>query len=740
MTKKVIDITRVVLGLEKEFNKSITDAIYNEIFLSEFEYNLIQLPIFSRLKRIKQLGPVNNIYFCANHTRFEHSIGTLEITWRMLKHLLKNNSEIFNELSENELESYVKLIRICALLHDLGHGSYSHALEESLKYLGISFDHDLITLFLVGKEIKELKKQDSELLEILLKSSRIRKNRDKLLQYLSSMFSEEEGKKWLERIPLILTEDEMEIYQVASQKHRKFLSLFNKLIKGDFGSDRLDYLFRDTNETGIGYRPNLDEVISSLTVCEFKQCEFNDCSNAESIKQSYPLLAIAVKRDTISSAEFLLASRLYHYNLIVYEKRNSLFTFLMSEKLDEFIAKSDDNLNSLVEKCTMEGDAWLENNINLLSVEKKLNDSQHLRSFWINDISFVHFRFLLYIILTSNNRQMIASYLLKVKNNIRDNIKESKFQFSISAEEICEDIIIIPSIFKPIPCKTFIDLFQYAYKKETHLTFYSPFLIDHSFLIRKGLTKNAISQTRIDFFILNKKLSNDEIEQLKMILNMNFPISTKQLFQEMLEERTENYYLNDLEYLFFLLIKQIKNEEKRLFAGIQDNQNIKIPSEDYSSFLLKLETSIIKITDLFVGLEKDIRADSNSKKLRKISSKFKSDFVSIFHPYRKNEMLNECFPWNWSIYEKILILDSLGIFELKEIPSEGYDYNKKHGKRVYKHSYAILPYKARSSYQPTEHYLRSYPEKFELFKYPSYIYEKIVKFMGKSPPLKKLIR
>ena len=87
-------------------------------------YDLIQHPYFQRLRYIKQLGLSDLVYPGAQHTRFHHALGALHLMDRVIKSLRLKGIEISNQ------EEQAALIAI--LLHDIGHGPLSHALEETL--------------------------------------------------------------------------------------------------------------------------------------------------------------------------------------------------------------------------------------------------------------------------------------------------------------------------------------------------------------------------------------------------------------------------------------------------------------------------------------------------------------------------------------------------------------------------------------------------------------------------------
>src|SRR3989337_3873439 len=99
---------------------SIIDPIYGRVELTEFENLIISTPEMARLRRIQQLGLADIAFPGANHTRFEHSVGTLFIA-----------DKIANALGLGE-EEIVK-VRLAALLHDIGHSAFSHVVESVLK-------------------------------------------------------------------------------------------------------------------------------------------------------------------------------------------------------------------------------------------------------------------------------------------------------------------------------------------------------------------------------------------------------------------------------------------------------------------------------------------------------------------------------------------------------------------------------------------------------------------------------
>jgi HD superfamily phosphohydrolase len=105
--------------------KIINDPLYGFIHVkSELIFDIISHPWFQRLRNIKQLGVTDLVYPGAVHTRFQHALGAMHLMGRVLDNLRFKGAEISNE----EYEA----AQLAVLLHDIGHGPFSHALEHSL--------------------------------------------------------------------------------------------------------------------------------------------------------------------------------------------------------------------------------------------------------------------------------------------------------------------------------------------------------------------------------------------------------------------------------------------------------------------------------------------------------------------------------------------------------------------------------------------------------------------------------
>src|SRR3569833_1142687 len=102
----------------------VRDPLWNNIRLDSLSIELIDTPAFQRLRYVRQLGLAFLVYPGATHSRFEHALGTFHLARRTLNQFEEQDD--FSAVGRDECT----LVRAAALLHDVGHYPFSHALEE----------------------------------------------------------------------------------------------------------------------------------------------------------------------------------------------------------------------------------------------------------------------------------------------------------------------------------------------------------------------------------------------------------------------------------------------------------------------------------------------------------------------------------------------------------------------------------------------------------------------------------
>ena len=179
----------------------IKDPVHGYVYITEVEKEIIDSYPVQRLRRLRQLAGAEYVYPGANHTRFEHSVGVMYLAGKVTE-----NPNISRLLDGEEVE----LLRLAALLHDVGHGPFSHIFEHLLvKELGKT--HEDMTVWIV---------QNSELKDLLNK---------------------------------IGYDPEVVGKLAVGVLHKSGKSFLDQIITSSIDVDKLDFVVRDTYHTGAEY-------------------------------------------------------------------------------------------------------------------------------------------------------------------------------------------------------------------------------------------------------------------------------------------------------------------------------------------------------------------------------------------------------------------------------------------------------------------------------------------------------
>ena len=136
--------------------KIINDPVYGFIKIPyDLIFDLIEHPLFQRLRRIRQLGLTHFVYPGANHSRFQHAVGAM--------HLMGLAIEVIRSKGHTISDEEARAVTIAILLHDIGHGPFSHSLEHSLIK---NTTHEEISLLLMEQLNKEFRGELSMAIEI----------------------------------------------------------------------------------------------------------------------------------------------------------------------------------------------------------------------------------------------------------------------------------------------------------------------------------------------------------------------------------------------------------------------------------------------------------------------------------------------------------------------------------------------------------------------------------------------
>jgi HD superfamily phosphohydrolase len=204
--------------MKKTWPQVIRDPVHDLIAFDDnpvdrLLLNLINAKEVQRLRRIKQLGFTELVFPAANHSRFAHSLGVLQIARRMLSH--------FEKLDGRGLDEGQRMLVLAAsLLHDVGHGPFSHAFEKVTRQ-----KHERFTLEIIRNESTEVNRV-------------LRAVDPQLPLRLTQFFSPEVGV------------DDESSPPAAAGDLPPYLS---QIVSSQLDADRCDYLLRDSHATGTNY-------------------------------------------------------------------------------------------------------------------------------------------------------------------------------------------------------------------------------------------------------------------------------------------------------------------------------------------------------------------------------------------------------------------------------------------------------------------------------------------------------
>lgn len=275
----------------------VRDPIHTFVHLDARERDVINSRAFQRLRHIHQLGMSHFVYPGANHTRFEHALGVMELATRVFDRITRDDlltdqvRDLVPELAEQyQREHWLRTLRMAALCHDLGHLPFSHAAEAEL--LPDGWDHERLTVEVI---------QSDELRHI-----------------------------WEDSPPL----NPREIAKLAvgpdkanDSSPKNVEAVLSEIITGDtFGVDRIDYLIRDSYHAGVAYgRFDHYRLIDTLRL--LPPAPYHGDSSRE------PTLGI--EQGGIHSAEALLLARYFMFKQVYFHHVRRIYDI----HLQDFMAK-----------------------------------------------------------------------------------------------------------------------------------------------------------------------------------------------------------------------------------------------------------------------------------------------------------------------------------------------------------------------------------------------------------------
>lgn len=368
----------------------VRDPVYGFVKLTESEWKIVNCPEFQRLRDIRQLAMGYMVYPGANHTRFEHSIGCLHLSTLMFDALMEDEhsknvlSSEFN-LPRQTRERARQLLRLAALLHDIGHAPFSHTGEKLML-----FDHEAMSAKIIREtEIAKAIGDGFETCGIGIKE-----------------------------VVAIATKPSPENVFNPLPYH----TFLHELLTGELGSDRIDYLLRDAYHSGqaageFDYR----RLIGSLTM-------------VPPPKQEGAAFRLGLDSGGWLIAEQMIVARYLMYQSLYFHKTSRIYEKHLEEFMGEWLEqeRGEPKLPGDVREYLKFSDSDVIAGLHQAAGEKELPGHLHARRF--RDRS--HMRLAKEMILADNidpnrrgRRLPCKKRFAKLKEYVSDTLRKDVVRF-----------------------------------------------------------------------------------------------------------------------------------------------------------------------------------------------------------------------------------------------------------------------------------------------------------------------
>lgn len=277
-----------------QFGKYIHDTVWGTTFYYRWEIALLDCPIIQRLRSVHQTGLAFLVYPTTTHTRFDHTLGVVAIVDRLIDNLNRKPSSDTNSFGTNIISEEERLtLRLAALLHDIGHGPFSHVSEEV---------YGRIPEFLkIKKWINEKYKvtpKPHEILAFLIVSS----------TNFNSWFDEYIRKLIPQSYSKAVNLPKMAEYIIgySQDPQKKYLA---DIINGPMDADKLDYLARDAKFSGLRIGYDVDRYFKTINIHK------RTIDDSVFIRLGVPLSGVNSLEQMIIS-KMTLYSSIYHHQKV----------------------------------------------------------------------------------------------------------------------------------------------------------------------------------------------------------------------------------------------------------------------------------------------------------------------------------------------------------------------------------------------------------------------------------------
>lgn len=297
------------------FPKTFNDPIWGVIELYPWEVAILDSPLIQRLRGIKQLGFAHAVYPGAVHSRLEHTLGVVEAAERMMR-ALETNAEYHRTFGNDKDKDVPKIealdrysTRLAGLLHDIGHGPYSHVTESLVTDCALA-EFDVVRDLLRHQFEGVTNIAPSEILAVII------------------VFSEQ-MKKVFEHPHFEAVDEPTQLApaiagRILGSRTALKATYLSGVISGPIDADKLDYMARDSLHSGLPLGLDLTRLISKLEVVTIRtdNAPNNDLrarAEAAPAKRVYEMgisLAGLGAYEQMIIGRVILYDRLYHHHKI----------------------------------------------------------------------------------------------------------------------------------------------------------------------------------------------------------------------------------------------------------------------------------------------------------------------------------------------------------------------------------------------------------------------------------------
>ena len=309
--------------------KRIYDPVHHFIELAEPEARLLDSPVLQRMRRLRQLGLAYLAFPSAEHSRFSHALGALAMGSRAFEELVRHGSEFF--VNESDVAYQRRLLRAALLLHDIGHGPFSHACEAVLGVRHEERTTALLSLPQMRFDLDSLDVDPQDVLDLILGNADAK-------------------------------------YPVLSE-----------IVSGpNLDADRMDYLQRDAYFTGVtSGRYDVDQLVGSLRIFQIGG-----------------RLALGIDRRGVVALESFVLARYMMFASVYFHHTTRMFERILQlalhelwpnphalDSIEEFLQWDDFRVLNELSKSPSEAARALRERVRLYAVAAEFNAEHDLSDF-----------------------------------------------------------------------------------------------------------------------------------------------------------------------------------------------------------------------------------------------------------------------------------------------------------------------------------------------------------------------